>query len=109
MAWGNAVTVPQFARERLADELRRGDAAVEVALVAPSKYCRFCNQRVILCTAVLGRSGEPSPPCRVTYQLPDLPDEYPVAPGWPLPVRKFLKPGNGGAQEGSGGVVARVL
>jgi hypothetical protein len=109
MAWGNAVAVPQFARERLAEELRRGDAAVDVALEAPSKYCRFCNQRVILCTAVLGHNGESSPPCRVTYQLPDLPDEYPAAPGWPLPVRKLLKQGNSGAEGSTGGVVARVL
>ena len=107
MAWGNAVTVPQFARERLAEELRRGDAALDVALVAPARYCRFCQQRVILCTPGLGRNVEPSPPCRVAFQYPDLPDEYPA--GGRRPGRKLLKPGDGGTEGSMGGVVARGI
>uniref|UniRef100_A0ACD5YVN9 Uncharacterized protein n=1 Tax=Avena sativa TaxID=4498 RepID=A0ACD5YVN9_AVESA len=95
MAWGNGMVVPQFARERLAEELRRGDAAVDVALVAPPKYCKFCQQKVLLCTAALGRGGEPSPPCRVIYQ--DLPEEYP-GPGTGT-GRKLLKPRGGAAAQ----------
>jgi hypothetical protein len=106
MAWGNAVAVPQFARDRLEEDLRRGDAAVDVALVAPSRYCEYCKQRVVLCTAVLGRSGEYSPPCRVIYQLPDLPEETPAGRPRTQPWRKLLKPGVGGAEDSTGGVVA---
>ncbi|KAE8783842.1 hypothetical protein D1007_42674 [Hordeum vulgare] len=86
MAWGNAVPVPLFARERLAGELRRGDAAVDVALLGPAVARRL--QRMVECTAGLG-CGEASPPCKVTSQYPALPepDEYPL---WPRRARKLL-------------------
>ncbi|CAN6273503.1 unnamed protein product [Urochloa humidicola] len=74
MAWGAAVPVPRFARDRLAEELRRGEADVDVALVSPARYCVNCVQTVIECRPRLGR-GEASPPCSVRYQSPTLPDD----------------------------------
>jgi hypothetical protein len=76
MAWGIAVAVPQFARDRLAEELRRGEAALDVTLASPARYCQTCDNRqtVIRCTPRLGH-GEASPPCWVTTQFPILPDD----------------------------------
>ncbi|KAK3154645.1 hypothetical protein QOZ80_2BG0193310 [Eleusine coracana subsp. coracana] len=74
MAWGSAVAVPQFARDRLAEELRRGEAAVDVTIASPARYCQYCFQMVIHCAPRLG-SGEASPPCWVTTQYPTLPDD----------------------------------
>ncbi|OEL28500.1 hypothetical protein BAE44_0010478 [Dichanthelium oligosanthes] len=74
MAWGTAVPVPQFARDRLAEELARGEAAVDVALMGPARYCVQCVQTVIECKPRLGR-GEASPPCSVRYEHPTLPDD----------------------------------
>lgn len=70
MAWGSAMVVPQFARDRLAEELRRGEAAVDVTIASPARYCQHCTQTVIHCSPRLGR-GEASPPCWVTA-VPDL-------------------------------------
>ncbi|RLM80480.1 hypothetical protein C2845_PM12G11540 [Panicum miliaceum] len=67
MAWGTGVPVPQFARDRLADELGRGEAAVDVALMA-------LMGPVIECKPRLGR-GEASPPCWVREEVPTLPDD----------------------------------
>lgn len=75
MAWGNAVTVPRFARERLAEELRRGNAAVDVTLTSPARFCQYCSQTVIHCAPRLSR-GEASPPCWETTQDPTLPDDH---------------------------------
>ncbi|EMS66622.1 hypothetical protein TRIUR3_18796 [Triticum urartu] len=86
MAWGNAVPVPRFARERLAEELRRGNATVDVALLGPAAPRQL--QKVVECTAVLGR-GEASPTCKVTSQYPISPEpEYPLGP---RPARKLLE------------------
>ncbi|CAL4968203.1 unnamed protein product [Urochloa decumbens] len=74
MAWGAAVPVPRFARDRLAEEMPRGEADVDVALVGPARYCVNCVQTVIECRPRLGR-GEASPPCSVRYQSPTLPDD----------------------------------
>jgi hypothetical protein len=73
MAWGNAVVVPRFARDRLTEELRRGEAALDVTLTSPARYCRYCLQKEIHCKPRLGR-GEASPPCWVTTEYPTLPD-----------------------------------
>lgn len=78
MAWANAVPVPRFAREHLAEELRRGDAVVDVALLGPAAARHL--QKVVECRAGLGR-GETSPQCKVTSQ-------YPLGP---RPVRKLLE------------------
>lgn len=74
MAWGTAVPMPRFALDALADELRRGEAHVDVKLMGPARYCINCNQMVIECKARLGR-GEASPPCTVRYDYPTLPDD----------------------------------
>ncbi|KAL6634751.1 hypothetical protein ACP70R_027422 [Stipagrostis hirtigluma subsp. patula] len=86
MAWGTAVPVPRFARDRLAEELRRGEAAVDVTLTAPARYCVNCRQMVIECKARLGH-GEASPPCAVRYDLPTLPDD----PTQRTPARRMLR------------------
>ncbi|KAF8692868.1 hypothetical protein HU200_039225 [Digitaria exilis] len=78
MAWGAAVPVPRFARERLAEEMSRGEAAVDVALVGPARYCVNCAQTVVECKPRLGQhggEGESSPPCSVRYERPTLPDD----------------------------------
>ncbi|KAG2652381.1 hypothetical protein PVAP13_1NG351500 [Panicum virgatum] len=75
MAWGTGVPVPQFARDRLADELARGEAAVDVVLTGPVRYQgRFYVQTVIECKPRLGR-GEASPPCWVRNEIPAPPDD----------------------------------
>lgn len=73
MAWGTAVPVPRFARDRLAEELRRGEADVDVVLMGPA-HCVDCHQTVIECKPRLGH-GEASPPCSVRYDRPKLPDD----------------------------------
>ncbi|KAL6899417.1 hypothetical protein ACP4OV_006075 [Aristida adscensionis] len=86
MAWGAAVPVPRFARERLAEELGRGEADVDVTLTAPARYCLNCLQMVIECKARLGR-GEASPPCAVRHDLPTLPDDLAKR----TPARRMMK------------------
>lgn len=88
MAWGHANAVPEFARERLAEELRRGDAAVDVTLTTPARYCRSCMQTVIECKPRVG-SGEFSPRCGVTTDFPTFPD----SPDVPYPQYQVLQPG----------------
>ncbi|PUZ76594.1 hypothetical protein GQ55_1G303300 [Panicum hallii var. hallii] len=72
MAWGTGVPVPQFARDRLADELGRGEAAVDVVLMGPVRHLISYVQTVIECKPRLGR-GEASPPCWVRDDVPTLP------------------------------------
>uniref|UniRef100_A0A0E0K2I6 Late embryogenesis abundant protein LEA-2 subgroup domain-containing protein n=1 Tax=Oryza punctata TaxID=4537 RepID=A0A0E0K2I6_ORYPU len=96
MAWGHAKVVPEFARERLAEELRRGDAEVDVTLTTPARYCTRCLQTVIECKPRVG-SGEFSPRCGVTRDFPTIPGNpdvpYPQYPGYPVlrPERRFLR------------------
>jgi hypothetical protein len=51
-AWGQDVAVPRFLRDQLAGELRRGDAAVDVALKMPS-WCNMvsCFDKLLVCKA----------------------------------------------------------
>ncbi|KQK00369.1 hypothetical protein BRADI_3g48910v3, partial [Brachypodium distachyon] len=92
MAWGQAVAVPEFAVARLAQELSRGDAAVDVTIKAPARLCRHsysCEQEVVDCRVALGRGGEGSfsAPCRVSIlRVPTLPDDM------GQPGRKVLMP-----------------
>jgi hypothetical protein len=81
MAWGTSVPVPRFARDRLAEELRRGEADVDVVLMGPATYCVNCVQTVIECKPRLGH-GEASPPCSVRYERPTLPND---------PARRLLR------------------
>uniref|UniRef100_J3LEV1 Uncharacterized protein n=1 Tax=Oryza brachyantha TaxID=4533 RepID=J3LEV1_ORYBR len=104
MAWGHGVAVPGFARESLAEELRRGDAEVDVALTAPAdvaltapaRYCAGCWQTVYECKPHMGSSSaEFSPRCAVTSQIPTFPDHpeerYPGWPGTIVPGRRYLR------------------
>ena len=74
MAWGTGVPVPQFARDRLADELARGEAAVDVVLTGSVRFRINYVQTVIECKPRLGRD-EASPPCLVREEVPTLPDD----------------------------------
>ncbi|RLN30524.1 hypothetical protein C2845_PM05G20470 [Panicum miliaceum] len=74
MEWGTGVPVPQFARDRLADELGRGEASVDVVLMGLVRYRISYVQTVIGCKPRLGH-GEASPPCWVRYEVPTLPDD----------------------------------
>ncbi|XBJ03081.1 hypothetical protein VPH35_022322 [Triticum aestivum] len=58
-AWGQNVTVPRFLRDQLAGELKRGDAAVDVAVKMPSG-CNIaaCYDTVLLWKAKI-RGGSP--------------------------------------------------
>ncbi|KAF7009943.1 hypothetical protein CFC21_024426 [Triticum aestivum] len=58
-AWGQNVTVPRFLRDQLAGELKRGDAAVDVAVKMPLG-CNIaaCYDKVLLCKAKI-RGGSP--------------------------------------------------
>ncbi|XBI57062.1 hypothetical protein VPH35_038541 [Triticum aestivum] len=58
-AWGQNVTVPRFLRDQLAGELKRGDAAVDVAVKMPAG-CNIaaCYDTVLLCKAKI-RGGSP--------------------------------------------------
>ncbi|KAF0931584.1 hypothetical protein E2562_005549 [Oryza meyeriana var. granulata] len=90
MTWGHAMAVPEFAQERLAEELRRGDAAVDVTLTTLARYCTLCRQKVIECKPRVGSSGEFSPRCGVTTQIPtfpDNPDKRLPYPWWPGMIR----------------------
>ncbi|CAL5031117.1 unnamed protein product [Urochloa decumbens] len=60
-AWGNDVVVPRFLRERLAGELARGEAVVDVQVTTPAD-CFKCSDTVLVCgKAKIG--GDPAP-CR---------------------------------------------
>ncbi|CAN6235577.1 unnamed protein product [Urochloa humidicola] len=60
-AWGQGVVVPRFLRERLAGELARGEAAVDVQVTTPAN-CYRCSDTVLVCgKAKIG--GDPAP-CR---------------------------------------------
>jgi hypothetical protein len=73
-AWGMDVQVPRFLRERLAEELRRGEAVLDVVVRTPGD-CRGCMDTVVVSKARIG--GGPSP-CLVTKvydQRPTTKDE----------------------------------
>ncbi|KAF8704170.1 hypothetical protein HU200_031665 [Digitaria exilis] len=55
-AWGQGVVVPQFLRERLAGEMKRGEAAVDVQVTSES------TDRVLVCSEV--KIGGDHAPCR---------------------------------------------
>jgi hypothetical protein len=60
-AWGQDVVVPTFLRERLAGELERGEATLDVQVTMPGD-CYRCLDWVLVCKA---RIGGPPAPCRV--------------------------------------------
>jgi hypothetical protein len=72
-AWGMDVQVPRFLRDRLAGELMRGEAVLDVAVRTPGN-CHRCMDTVLVSKARIG--GDPSP-CLVTtvYQHPTPMDE----------------------------------
>ncbi|KAK3144301.1 hypothetical protein QOZ80_4AG0311220 [Eleusine coracana subsp. coracana] len=60
-AWGQEVLVPRFLRERMAGELERKEAAVDIQVTMPPE-CHVCGNWVLTCSkAKIG--GDPSP-CR---------------------------------------------
>ncbi|KAF8704167.1 hypothetical protein HU200_031662 [Digitaria exilis] len=60
-AWGQGVVAPEFLRERLAGEMKRGEAAVDVQVTTPAD-CYKCSDNVLVCSKVkIG--GDPAP-CR---------------------------------------------
>uniref|UniRef100_A0A8I6XS76 Late embryogenesis abundant protein LEA-2 subgroup domain-containing protein n=1 Tax=Hordeum vulgare subsp. vulgare TaxID=112509 RepID=A0A8I6XS76_HORVV len=66
-AWGMNVEVPHFLRDRLASELERGQAVVDVAVRTPGGggcYINGCLDTVLVCKAKIG--GGPSPCFRAT-------------------------------------------
>ncbi|CAN6228777.1 unnamed protein product [Urochloa humidicola] len=66
-AWGNDVVLPRFLRERLAGELARGEAAVDVQVTTPAD-CYQCSDTVLVCgNAKIG--GGPAP-CRMQKVYP---------------------------------------
>nr|CAB3485078.1 unnamed protein product [Digitaria exilis] len=66
-AWGQGVVVPRFLRERLAGEMERGEAAVDVQVTTPAD-CYKCSDSVLVCSKVkIG--GDPAP-CRLEEVYP---------------------------------------
>ncbi|KAL6651016.1 hypothetical protein ACP70R_009941 [Stipagrostis hirtigluma subsp. patula] len=67
-AWGQDVAVPRFLRERLAGELERGEAEVDVQVTISPAGCPRCGDTVLVCKAKIG--GGPSSPCGLDYVYP---------------------------------------
>ncbi|KAG0526578.1 hypothetical protein BDA96_06G157400 [Sorghum bicolor] len=67
-AWGDAVAVPRFLRDQMADELAAGEAEVDVKVTMP-RYSALgtCGDAVLSCKAKIGVGAGPSPPCRLDY------------------------------------------
>ncbi|KAL6651017.1 hypothetical protein ACP70R_009942 [Stipagrostis hirtigluma subsp. patula] len=66
-AWGQDVVVPRFLRDRLAGELERGGAEVDVEVTISPAGCASCHDKVLVCKAKIG--GGPSP-CELDYIYP---------------------------------------